>query len=367
MKFTQKYISVSIIVLSLLLFSACAEQYTQPIAYPNDITFNDLALPITDEDGFAYKISDAPFEVNARNSGTVTFNVNKKTDGSYSGFALSNRNIRHFPWELSPTIDEDAYNALTEEEIQTAINSTAFSVYTGGDLNSSENFLVGNTDDDNAFFTLSSPSIISHVLVANTTYNYFLARYGSVYPSGTTDDVTGEDLFDADPVQNINIDNTDLSLYGIFTLPAPDGSLVTTLTKSKRAGRVAAGEAAGIAARDAFLLENPGSTDQEQFAAYDEAYDEAFNAYTAGEVKLTIEGFLNDASVGTEEVYLSVLQGSHPDDSNYLIFQDDWRNVDLTSFGEVDKVLFKMTSSYVNTDGSMVYPPTFCLDGIVLQ
>jgi len=41
--------------------------------------------------------------------------------------------------------------------------------------------------------------------------------------------------------------------------------------------------------------------------------------------------------------------------------------VELSSFGEVDKVLFKMSSSYVNPDGSMVYPSTFCLDGIRLQ
>ncbi|CDF79563.1 hypothetical protein BN863_18510 [Formosa agariphila KMM 3901] len=396
MKFTKKYISITAAIIGLTVFNSCAERYIDEIEYGNDVTFNELTL-----DRFSFLIPDAPFQAEGYVSGEITVNVSKNADGTYSGFALSNKNSRSYPWSLSPTFAPAS--ELSPAEVQTSIDSTFYSVYTD-EVNRTENFLVGNTNNDDAYFTLPTPNVIEHVLVANTSYNALLSLYGSIY-SGDIDAETQMYDINGDVVANPNIANTDDSVKGVFTLPGVDGTLNTvrlsahqTLQKmaageaaGEEAGQaiggesvgIAAGEAAGEAARDQYVADNPSSTEEEQQAAYDAAYQEAYDAaygdvYQAayneaydqiniGDITLTIEGFLNGTSVGTTDVYLALLEGVDPANPAYTYTVTDWRRVDLSSFGAVDKVLFKMSSSYVNPDGSMVYAPTFCLDGIRLQ
>lgn len=365
MKFTQKYIRITTTVIGLTLLNACAEKFQTELTYPEDITFNEITL-----DRFSYDIYDAPFDVGDNASGIITVNVSKASDGSYSGFALSNKNYRSYPWELTPKYGP--IDGLTPAEKQAAINTTAFSVLTD-EVNRTENYLVGNTNNENAFFTLSTPSTIEHVLIANTTYNYLLASYGSIY-SEDLDPETQMYLLDGGEISNPYIESTERET--VYTLPAPDGTLNAIRLEGvqqldKDAVGIPAGEAAGEAALAAALLANPNLSTYRQGLAYDNAYDDAYEAATShihrGYVKLTIEGFLNGATTGTVDVYLSLLEGVDPENPDFVFHLIDWRKVDLTSLGDVDKVLFNMSSDYVDGDGKMVYPPTFCLDGIRIQ
>lgn len=45
----------------------------------------------------------------------------------------------------------------------------------------------------------------------------------------------------------------------------------------------------------------------------------------------------------------------------------DWRKLELSSLGEVDKVAFYLDSSDKNAQGEMRTPAWFCLDGIQLK
>ena len=386
MKFNKKYISIATVVVGLTVLSSCAEQYLAEIPYPEDITFNELAL-----DRFSYQVADAPFEVGDNASGKITFNVVKTGEGrDYSGFALSNRNFRSYPWELSAPEGElvtDVLNNITDDEKQAAINSTAFSVYTE-DINRTENYLVGNTAGDNAYFSLATPSTIGHILVANTTYNALLAKYGAIYSENLVAETQMYNI-EGDPRSNPNIDNS--SREAVYSLPGVDGTLNTLrlagveyfekeavrADKTAELGGDAGAEAIGNAAVEQYKLDYPSRANSTYWLgrAYDEGvevgYTEviqaAVDAYANGHVTLHIEGFLNGSSTGIVDVYLSLLVGVDVENPEWEFTVSDWNRVDLTSLGEVDKVLFKMSSSYLNTDGTMVYPTTFCLDGIRLQ
>ena len=380
MKFIQKYISISASVIGLTLLSSCADQYLAELSYPEDITFNEVAL-----DRFSYEIPDAPYEAGNNASGIITINVAKAGDGSYSGFALSNRNFSSYPWELST--EYGPVGGATPAETQEAINSTAFSVFTA-DINRTENYLVGNTNNDDAFFTLSKPSTIEHVLVANTTYTALLAKYGSIYSSQIDPDTQMYKL-DGGFKTNPNIPSTDRE--SVYTLPGIDGTLNTLrldgveqlekneieLATSIALGGEATGIAAGNAAVEQYKIDYPSRANSSYYLglAYDDGYaagytdliQAAVDAYSNGHVTLHIEGFLNGTSTGIVDVYLSLLKGVDTENPDYEYTLEDWRRVDLTALGQVDKVLFKMSSSYVDDQGKMVYPPTFCLDGIRIQ
>ncbi|MEP5339164.1 MAG: DUF4465 domain-containing protein [Algibacter sp.] len=362
MKFIQKYISIIAAIIGLVLFSACEEdELDLRIPYPNDITFNELTL-----DRFTYEIPTAPFTAGDDKSGMITVNVTSTGGSDYSGFALSNKNFRSYPWDLSP--DFAPAGGLTPDEVQESINTTAFSVYTPlMGVNRTENFLVGNTTGDNAYFTLSEPGIVEHVLVANTSYNLLLNRFGSIL-SDDLDRGTQQFLLDGGETLNPGIINEDPSLFGVFTLPGVDGSLNTIrLFGTEILAKEKAGIAAGDAALAAFINSNPGSTIGEQEGAFYDAFFDAFDNTHTGYVKLIIEGSLGGSTTGAVEIYLAVLEGVDAENPEWDFILDDWRKVDLTSLGNVDKVLFKMSSSYVDALGNMVYPPLFCLDGIRLQ
>ncbi|KGL59015.1 DUF4465 domain-containing protein [Polaribacter sp. Hel1_85] len=353
MKFIPKYI---VAIACIALFNACDDELEVKIPYPNDITFNELTL-----DRFSYEIYDAPFNVGDDESGVVTVNVSNTGNGTFSGFALSNKNFRSYPWSLSR--DFAPANGLTASETQQAIDSTAFSVYTD-EVNRTENYLVGNTTGDNAYFTLAQPGIVEHVLLANTSYNYLLSNFGSIY-SGTSDFETQAYLFSGEAIQNHQIANPSIDLYSAFNLPAPNSVQAVSLRGHGELAKREAGRAAGEIAKQAVL--DAGGTETEAEDAYDDTYDDAYDAFNTGYVKLIIEGYLDGSTTGNVEFYLAVRTDVDPENPTYSFILNDWRKVDLTPLGEVDKVLFKMASSYVDDQGKMIYPTTFCLDGIRLQ
>lgn len=290
MKYTYKNILKVFFIISSSIFIVSCEETTleSHVPIPNDITFNELSLG-----RFTYSIPDAPIT-----SGDVTANVVNNGNGSYSGFALSNKSWRSFPWSLSPTFGP--IGGVSPADKQAAIDSCRFSAYTRY-VNIVENYLVGHAKDDNAYITLASPAVVEHVLVANTTHSYLLENYGSNY--------TGK---------NPNIEKFHSS-SSKFYLPAPSNVDVNK------------------------IYNIPG-----------------------GYVKLVIIGSLNGSTTGSIDRYMAVNENSDPNNPAFKFIVNDWLPVNLTSLGTVDKVLFKMESSYVDAQGNMLYPPYFCLDGIRL-
>lgn len=244
-------------VLSLLLATcftliiSCKEERDILIPYPEDITFEDQAL--TD---FTFKIPNAPFKSGNDQTGTATFNVKNNGDGTFSGFAISNKNWRSYPWNLSPDF---APVGLTAEKIKQSIDSCIFSVYTTTP-NQTNNFLVASVKDEDAAITVDKPSIIEHVLVANTTYNYLLETYGSVY-SGTLNATTQQYTITGTKVKNIQIPNPSTERYGRFTLPGPGNTNLIRLAGDEILTKRAAGEAAAAAARAAGKTEAQAQAD----------------------------------------------------------------------------------------------------------
>lgn len=140
-------------VLTVFMAVSCSEEeYGEDIAVPKDITLNELSL-----ERFTYQIPENGFS-----SGPINFNTLKKSGNDYSGFCYSNRNNRSFV-----SSEEDNY-----------INM--FSVYTNYP-NRTEAYAIAHVADDAAFLTIDTPSVVEHILVANTTYAYLAMQYGDVY------------------------------------------------------------------------------------------------------------------------------------------------------------------------------------------
>ncbi|OBQ55572.1 DUF4465 domain-containing protein [Tamlana sp. s12] len=344
MKFKPKYI---VAIISLGLLFSCEEELELLVPYPNDITFNELTLG-----RFTFKTYNEPFVAGDNESGIITANAVNTGNGTHSGFALSNQNLRSYPWYSSPKF---APTSLSETEKQQSIDSSAYSVYTYG-VNRTENYLVGNTTGDNAYFTLEKPGVVEHVLVANTSYNYLLMQYGSVY-SGTIDSQTQTWLINGNPVKNPNIPNTSTDYYATFRLPSTADVEAVRLSGHVILEKRKVGEIVRAAVLDSGGTEAEGET----------AYKAAYKDYSTGYLKLTMEGYLNGNKTGEVDEYLALKPGVDPVNPEYNFTLNDWRKVDLTSLGQVDKVLFKMSSSYVDAQGKMIYPTLFCLDGIRLS
>lgn len=135
----------------LLLLFACSDKNDLLVSVPDDITLNELQL-----EKFTHVIPDNGFT-----SGNIRFNTVKNPDGTFSGFAYSRRSNR----------------SLTFTGTSQAIDSNRFSVYTPRP-NRTEVYAVACAQDDNAFFTLTEPTTVEHVLIANTTYAYYAMLYG---------------------------------------------------------------------------------------------------------------------------------------------------------------------------------------------
>lgn len=139
---------IIIIATVLFILSSCEKNNDNILAIPDDITLNELTLS-----PYTHLIPEGGFT-----SGGITFNTKKTSDGSYSGFAYSNQNNRSYLWSNS----------------KAALDTNIFSVYTGAIRNQTDIFAVAcATSEEDCFLTLDTPSVIEHILFANTTYNYY--------------------------------------------------------------------------------------------------------------------------------------------------------------------------------------------------
>lgn len=138
---------------------ACSDEKDVLVDIPNDVTMNELKL-----ERFSHLIPEGGFSSRAARSNGVRFNTNKQGDGTYSGFAYSNRNNRSFTWTAT----------------QQALDSNIYSVYTRYP-NANEVYAIACVKGDDAYFTLEKPAVIEHILVANTTYAYLAMVYGDQY------------------------------------------------------------------------------------------------------------------------------------------------------------------------------------------
>ena len=326
-----------------LLFSCSKTKKDIQVPYPADITFEDIK-----SDWSTFKIPDANFSSGDAKTGRVTMNVKKNSDGSFSGFAISNKNWRSYPWSLSSF----GPVGLAQDKIKASIDSTAFSVFTTRP-NRTGNFLVASVKDDDANITLDKPSVVEHILVANTTYNYLLESYGSIY-SGTLDAKTQSYLFTGTPIKNIMNPNQAPAMFGQFKLPGLNGENLIRLAGTEILAKAAAGKAAADAAR----------LDGKDAATATADSTKAAAAIAKGYVKLTINGFKGGTATGNVDYYLAIRPNVDQQLPQLSYIAPDWFKVDLSSLGTVDKLVFHLSSSYVDGNGKMLYPPYFCLDGI---
>ncbi len=330
------------------LLACTKEKKGIDIALANDITFEELQ---TGGD-FSFRIPDAPFKAGDAKSGVITVNVKKNGDGTFSGFAVSNKNWRSYPWNLSPDF---APPNITPRQVQDGIDSCIFSVYTSRP-NHTGNFLVASVKGDDAAITLEKAAVVEHILVANTTYNYLLETYGSVY-SGTLNQATQAYMLNGTKVKNIQIANPSTDRYGRFTLPGPQGTSLISLAGQEVLAKRAAGAAAANAARLA------GKTEA---AAAADSVTAAGNT-AQGFVKLTVQGFNGNKPAGIVDFWLAIRPKVDPLLPDYNVILPDWFKVDLSTLGVVDKLIFRLSSSDNDTGGNMRTPPYFCLDGMRIR
>lgn len=355
----KKYIGFGLMLSLAATMTSCSDEFKEDeIGRNYDITFNEHELG-----RFSYKILDKPFLSGDKNSGVITLNAEVTGNNIEGGFILSNKNWRSYPWCLS----EDYGSASVSETIKKeAVDSCRFSVYTNYG-NTNKTYAVAVVKDDKAFFTLESPSIIEHILVANTTYNYLLMTYSSYY-TAELDNATQKYLpFKIDPATGnpdpkkraliANPKIPDAALKGRFSLPTPDGEPVMHLDGAS----VLAKRKAGKVAADKTRAE--GGTLAEIYA------DSVAAAKVAGDgwFKLIIKGYRNGVQVGTIDYYMGAKEGAVADKPKLNHIKEYWYAVDLTSLGEVDKVVFNLDSSDKDANGKMRMPPYFCLDGIRLK
>jgi hypothetical protein len=263
-----------------LLLAACADDREVLAPIPNDVTLNELTL-----ERFTHVIPDNGFTARAAHANAVTFNTRKGAGGAYSGFAYSNRNNRSFTWTATPE----------------ALDSNIFSVYTRFP-NANETYAVARVEGDDAFFTLETPAVVEHVLVANTTYDYLALAYGDQL--GTL----------AEPVANPNIPGG-TGKTGVWYTNVPGG------------------------------VKKMVDEDNDYF-------------------RLVARGFNGTAPAGEVTFYLCTRKGD-PRNPDWSLVVNDWYKMELSSLGVVSKVVFYLESSDVEAGtGRMRTPPYFCLDGI---
>lgn len=278
----KQLVSIFSLIFCILLCSCEGDKLDLVIPYPNAITFSDLKIT----ERFSHVIPENGFSTNG-----ITFNTMKSSDGQLSGgFCYSNRSYRQFA------------NTSSVE----AIDSMKYSIWTTMP-NTTGTYLVCNTSDDKAFFTLETPTTIEYILVGNTTWDYLSMAYGNQY--GTEEE----------PVVNLNQPSSSISskkIYGVWYTNVPGG----------------------------------------------------VKKFTEGDYfTLTAVGYLNDKVVGELSIDLACKEGHNEEHPTWDYIASDWRRFDLGSIGAVDKILFKLDSSDKDINGKMKTPPFFCIDGIKLN
>lgn len=84
----RKWCFIFVLIIGL---AACSDDKDVLAPVPNDVTLNELSL-----ERFTHIIPDGGFTSKAAHRNSVTFNTKKNGDGTYAGFAYSNRNNRFF-------------------------------------------------------------------------------------------------------------------------------------------------------------------------------------------------------------------------------------------------------------------------------
>ncbi len=363
MKKINKFFTITLLATgSLFIYSCTDEVKDKEIDFPNDITFNEGQGISINVPWLTFVVPDAPYKVSAHHSGEVTMNVKKNSNGTHSGFALSSKNYRSYPWLTK----KPATTAPSQAQIKEAVDSSIYSVYSGTYPNQLGTFTVVRVDGDEAYFTIDQPRIVEHVLVANTNYNYLLLNYGSRY-SGKLNALT--QVYDEyssgttySTVRNPNIPDASTTKYGVWYLPDiynfGGGQDFIRLAGQQILAKIAAGRAAGTAARAAGKTKAQATADSTA----------AYTATVKGYVKLIAKGYLNSTQTGISEYYLALFPGVAPAPYDlWNTIQGAWAKWDLSALGTVNKVVFNMDSSDKDGTGKMRTPPYFCLDGIRLK
>ncbi|OFY44329.1 MAG: hypothetical protein A2X18_01610 [Bacteroidetes bacterium GWF2_40_14] len=363
MKKLKKYFTITLLISGILFVSSCSDEIKEKeIDFPNDVTFNAGEGLAIDVPWLTYLVPDAAYKVTAYKYGEVTMNVKKNANGTHTGFALSSKNYRSYPWITS----KPRATTPSAAQIQAAVDSSIYSVYSGTYPNQLKNFTVVRVEGDDAFFTIDQPRIVEHVLVANTNYNFQLLNYGSRYSSKLNaltqvyDEYTSGTTYAT--VRNPNIPDAAPAKFGVWYMSDVynfgGGQDYIRLAGQQILSKIAAGRAAGIAARAA------GKTKAEATADSTAAY----TAKVQGYVKLIAKGYLNSTQTGTSEYYLALFPGVAPAPLDlWNTIQGAWAKWDLSGLGTVNKVIFYMDSSDKDANGKMRTPPYFCLDGIRLK
>jgi hypothetical protein len=267
------------LISSLLLIStACSDDLEVVIPYDPEINLNEITLA----EDFIHVVPENGFS-----SQGINFHTVKGADGQLeAGFAYSNRSNRSFTWTgTEAALDSNRYSVFTLKPNRT---------YT---------YAIAKVKDDETYFTLDNPSVISHILVGNTTYTYLALTYGDVY--GTA----------AAPVANPNIPNP--TIRGVWYTYVPGG-----VTK----------------------------------------FDKANKDY----YRIIAKGYKSGTQTGSIKFDLAC-KGSNDEHPAWDYIVDDWYKFDLTALGTVDKVVFNVESSDIDQNGNIRTPAWFALDGILLK
>ena len=152
----RKILYWTIAVLPLGVLLSCSDNNLDlKVPYVDDVTLNEL-----DPGRFSHVIPDGGFT-----SGGVHFNTVKSSGGELeAGFAYSTRSNRSYTWTNT----------------KVALDSNIFSVYTGTKPNRTETYAVCKVAGDDAFLTLEKAAVVEHILVGNTTYDFFALKNGDV-------------------------------------------------------------------------------------------------------------------------------------------------------------------------------------------
>lgn len=314
-----------------ILFSSCSDEVKKSkLDFPNDVTFND------EENSIDIKVPelqfvqlDAPFKARAFHDGEITLNAKKNSDGTHTGFALSNKNYRSYPWCTS--VNHGVKNP-SNKLLQEATDSLLYSVYSGAAPNQLKNYVVARIVGEDAFFTLDRPRVVEHVLVANCTFNFLALAYGTVF-SGNLNEQTNvyEPMKDGQLsiVQNPNLPDANTKKYDVWNLPDyynfGQGEVYKRMIPAEQGGK--------------------------------------------GYFKIIATGYNGGKVTAKSEYYLAVRPGvsSEAPYNKWNIIQNFWSKWDLSALGVVDKVVFTVDGSEKAANGKLKTAPYFCLDGIRLK
>lgn len=361
MKMKNRYITTLTLILGVFVLLSCEDNVrVKTLDFPNDVTFDIEGDLNFDVPAFTYVVPSATYTAKAYKDGEVTFNVKENSDGTHSGFALSSKNYRSYPWCTSKPHGGNPDLAT----LKAAVDTSIYSVYTKYP-NQLKTYSVVRVDGDDAFFTLDKARVVEHVLVANTTYNYMLLTYGSRYSSNLNPDTQLYEELDGEElavIGNPNIPDPSSSKYGVWYLPDPYGFGSDYDFRSLAGQQIIEKMARATEAADAARSLNKSIEEIE--ADSTAAYESTVKGY----FKITAQGYLAGQPTASVDYYLAVFEGVAPaPHDTWNIIQPDWAKWDLTPLGTVDKVVFYLDSSDKDENGKMRTPPYFCLDGIRLK